>query len=90
MILTKSQAQAVYSAMVVLDNVAARLSTELPCMSGPYRIKVFDNGLGVFVQIIDWTLSENYPTHTAFAEAYGLLKEDRPESECPNGNDFDL
>ena len=80
MILSPAQAKAVYAAMCELNNIGARLDTTFPSLNR-HTVRVFDNGLGVFVQFTEWTVSEKYPSQAAFADAYklnsvGLSKDD--------------
>jgi hypothetical protein len=73
MILSQAQAKAVYAAMCELNDIGARLNAEFDYRAGPQRIKVFDNGLGVFVQFVNWTIAEQYSSQNKFAVAYNLI-----------------
>ncbi len=80
MILSPAQAKAVYAAMCELKNIGARLDTTFPSLNR-HTIRVFDNGLGVFVQFTEWTMSENYMSHAAFADAYKLNSDETSEDD---------
>ena len=76
MILTKAQAAAVYTAMVVMNNVGARVKTFFGDMD-KLAINVFEDEEG-FVKVVrikkfSQSGSEFYENQTAFAEAYKLI-----------------
>lgn len=69
LILTATQAQAVYSAMCALNNVGARISVEVECANA------LENGDGSISVWPDWGMSDEqevYESQAAFAAAYGL------------------
>lgn len=80
-ILTQAQAEAVYSAMCVLNNVSGKIKVTLPRAGWSFIgdgsfIKVFEDDEG-FVKIrstLNHSLVEDefFPDQSAFATAYGL------------------
>jgi len=79
MVLTTAQAQAVYAAMVALNNVGGTIKVTLPLGRGnaPARdcIRVFeDDGMVKVNRIEDFVIDsrEAYDNQAAFAAAYGL------------------
>lgn len=72
-ILTKAQAEAVYSAMRSMANVNALLSTFIRTDSGKF-IEVHDNGdeITMWATEIELPSKETHASQAAFAAAYGL------------------
>ena len=81
LVLNKSQAEAVYSAMCALNNVGALLSTFIRTDSGKF-IEVHDNGdeITMWATEIELPGKETHASQTAFATAYGLHS-DEPQSD---------
>lgn len=73
MILNKSQAEAVYSAMCALNNVAGRLDCTVQEITN-----VRESVIGT-VYVKSGKLLESHTDQNAFAAAYGLLS-DEPQS----------
>lgn len=75
LILNKSQAEAVYSAMCALNNVSARIKAQFGDVSTD-GVNVFeevdDTVTVVRVRHYDVLEAENYANQAAFATAYGL------------------
>src|SRR5690606_35745926 len=71
MILSKEQAEAVYSAMCALNNVSARLDVHLPEGNG-LAIRVYEGLGGRVFLTTERGQTERHANQSAFAEAYGL------------------
>lgn len=71
MILNKSQAEAVYSAMCALNNVSARLDVNLPQGNG-LAIRVYEGLGGRIFLTTERGQTEIYADQSAFATAYDL------------------
>lgn len=74
MILTQSQAEAVYCAMCALNNINARIDVTIPLGNG-LCIKVFEtpfNSIRVIQEYRDKDNTEIYITQNEFAVAYGV------------------
>lgn len=72
MILTKAQAEAVYSAMCALNNIGARLTALT--IDEEFRVAERVTGrIALYVSTgADWEPAEAYDSQSAFATAYGL------------------
>ena len=84
MILSQAQAEAVYSAMVALNNVSATVDVLLPNGNGT-ALRVYEalNG-SIHVAYesvgVKWVTREKHEDQAAFATAYGL-NSDEPQSD---------
>ena len=67
MILTATQAQAIYAAMQALKNVGMRMH----CLNNDVMVHEYADGI-VHVSSQNWLAIEIYLSQQAFANAYGL------------------
>lgn len=81
LILTKTQAEAVYSAMCALNNVNALISAFIRTDSGKF-IEIHDegNGIALWSKEVDLPGKETYADQSAFA-AYGLQEADKDSAD---------
>lgn len=82
MLLTRTQASAVYGAMTYANNIGAKLQIQLPIESGPYEghvLQIAENENGTITVFMVSPGSvflvgdvEEYENQAQFAQAYGI------------------
>jgi hypothetical protein len=76
MILTQAQADAVYRAMVSLNNVSGIVDIRIPCGNGRYAVVKEEIMSDDIIVQLHWggamRDSERYYNQVAFAQAYGV------------------